>query len=132
MQLDMAQVYTDFEGLAALRAKARDDQDAALDEVSRQFESLFLQMMLKSMRDASFGGGSGSSDRPGGTATLADRLHPARHRGEARQERQRPGSVVGLGSARCEAGTLVADHTEQYGLKAHRRARPHQEGCQEA
>ena len=57
MQVDMAQVYTDFEGLAALRAKARDDQDAALDEVARQFESLFLQMMLKSMRDASPGGG---------------------------------------------------------------------------
>jgi flagellar protein FlgJ len=57
MQVDMAQVYTDFEGLAALRAKARDDQDAALDQVARQFESLFLQMMLKSMRDASLGGG---------------------------------------------------------------------------
>jgi len=57
MQIDMAQVYTDFEGLAALRAKARDDQEAALDQVARQFESLFLQMMLKSMRDASFGGG---------------------------------------------------------------------------
>ncbi|MDJ0739295.1 MAG: flagellar assembly peptidoglycan hydrolase FlgJ [Gammaproteobacteria bacterium] len=57
MQLDMAQVYTDFSGLAAMRARARDDQDAALDEVARQFESLFLQMTLKSMRDASFGGG---------------------------------------------------------------------------
>lgn len=57
MRTDMAQVYTDFSSLAALRAKARDDQDAALDQVSRQFESLFLQMMLKSMRDASFGGG---------------------------------------------------------------------------
>jgi flagellar protein FlgJ len=57
MQLDMAQVYTDFSGLSALRAKAREDQDAALDEVARQFESLFTQMMLKSMRDASFGGG---------------------------------------------------------------------------
>ncbi len=57
MSLDMAQVYTDFSGLAALRARAREDQEAALDQVSRQFESLFLQMMLKSMRDASFGGG---------------------------------------------------------------------------
>jgi flagellar protein FlgJ len=57
MTLDMAQVYTDFSGLAALRARAREDKDAALDQVSRQFESLFLQMMLKSMRDASFGGG---------------------------------------------------------------------------
>jgi flagellar protein FlgJ len=51
------QVYTDFEGLAALRAKAQQDQDAALDEVARQFESLFLQMMLKSMRSASLGSG---------------------------------------------------------------------------
>ena len=57
MTLDMAQVYTDFSGLAALRARAREDKDAALDQVSRQFESLFLQMMLKGMRDASFGGG---------------------------------------------------------------------------
>lgn len=54
---DLAQVYTDFNGLAALRAKAREDQEAALDQVARQFESLFMQMMLKSMRDASFGGG---------------------------------------------------------------------------
>jgi len=57
MDIDMAQVYTDFSGLAALKARAREDQDAALDQVSRQFESLFLQMMLKSMRDASIGGG---------------------------------------------------------------------------
>ena len=57
MNIDSAQVYTDFSGLAALRARAREDKDAALDEVSRQFESLFLQMMLKSMRDASLGGG---------------------------------------------------------------------------
>jgi len=57
MDIDMAQVYTDFSGLTALKAKAREDKDAALDQVSRQFESLFLQMMLKSMRDASFGGG---------------------------------------------------------------------------
>ena len=57
MTADMQQVYTDFSGLAALRARAREDQGAALDQVARQFESLFLQMMLKSMRDASFGGG---------------------------------------------------------------------------
>ena len=57
MQLDMAQVYTDFSGLAALRARAREDEEAALDQVSRQFESLFVQMMLKSMRDASLGEG---------------------------------------------------------------------------
>jgi flagellar protein FlgJ len=53
----MAQVYTDFSGLASLKARAREDRDEALDQVTRQFESLFMQMMLKSMRDASFGGG---------------------------------------------------------------------------
>ena len=57
MGIELAQVYTDFQGLDALRSKAREDKEAALDEVSRQFESLFLQMMLKSMRQASFGGG---------------------------------------------------------------------------
>jgi len=57
MSIDLAQVYTDFQGLGALRAQAREDQEAALDEVSRQFESMFMQMMLKSMRQASFGGG---------------------------------------------------------------------------
>lgn len=57
MSMELAQVYTDFSGLAALKAKARKDKDAALDQVSHQFESLFMQMMLKSMRKASFGGG---------------------------------------------------------------------------
>lgn len=57
MSMDLAQVYTDFSGLDALKAKARKDKDAALDEVSRQFESLFMQMMLKSMRKASLGDG---------------------------------------------------------------------------
>ena len=37
MQVDMAQVYTDFSGLATLRARAREDQDAALDQVAHQF-----------------------------------------------------------------------------------------------
>jgi flagellar protein FlgJ len=63
MTLDMAQVYTDFSGLAALKARAREDREAALDQVTRQFESLFLQMMLKSMRDASFGGGLMDSEQ---------------------------------------------------------------------
>jgi flagellar protein FlgJ len=57
MSAALAQVYTDFNGLQALRTKAREDKAAALDEVTRQFESLFLQMMLKGMRQASFGGG---------------------------------------------------------------------------
>lgn len=48
-------VYTDFSGLAQLRADARHDGQSseAIEEVARQFESIFTQMMLKSMRDAS-------------------------------------------------------------------------------
>ena len=56
-------VYNDFQGLAALKHKARGDQAGALDKVARQFESLFVQMMVKQMRQASFGGGYLDSDR---------------------------------------------------------------------
>ena len=50
--MSSAGVYTDFSGLTALRTKARDDQAEARGEVARQFESIFLQMMLKTMRKA--------------------------------------------------------------------------------
>jgi len=48
-------VYTDFSGLTQLRAQARQDPDSSLHEVARQFESIYVKMMLKSMREASFG-----------------------------------------------------------------------------
>lgn len=51
-QVQQAQVYTDFSGLNALKSQARSDKQAALEEVARQFESLFLSEMLKSMRKA--------------------------------------------------------------------------------
>lgn len=41
---------TDFQGLDILRFQARKDQNAALPEVAKQFEAIFLQSMLKSMR----------------------------------------------------------------------------------
>jgi flagellar protein FlgJ len=50
-------VYTDFQGLSELRARARDNGEQALREVAGQFEALFIQMMLKSMRDAGLGEG---------------------------------------------------------------------------
>lgn len=50
-------MYNDFGALAALRLDARQDADAALETVASQFESLFLQMMLKSMREAVPDGG---------------------------------------------------------------------------
>ncbi len=54
-QLDQAQVYTDFQGLAKLRVQASQDSGAALDEVAEQFEAYFLQQLMKSARAASFG-----------------------------------------------------------------------------
>ena len=44
--------YSDFQGLAKLRAKAQKDQMSAAREVGQQFEAFFIQMMLKSMREA--------------------------------------------------------------------------------
>lgn len=49
--------YHDFQGLAQLRAQANSTPDEAIEDVAAQFESLFVQMMLKSMRDATIDGG---------------------------------------------------------------------------
>ncbi|KPP97704.1 flagellar assembly peptidoglycan hydrolase FlgJ [Marinobacter sp. HL-58] len=50
--LQKAQVYTDFDGLNSIKSRARTDKDAALLEVAKQFEGLFLSEMVKSMRKA--------------------------------------------------------------------------------
>ncbi len=54
--LSSADTYTDLNGLEALKKDPRSPQ--ALNAVAQQVEALFLQMMLKSMRDA------GSSSDP--------------------------------------------------------------------
>ena len=54
--------WTDLSGFAALRQTAQSDAKAALPAVAKQFESIFTQMMLKSMRDASSGDGLMDSD----------------------------------------------------------------------
>ena len=47
--------YTDIAGLGALKRGAHAQSPQALREAARQFESLFMRMMLKSMREASSG-----------------------------------------------------------------------------
>ena len=47
-----ARIYTDFGGLAELKAGARRESPEARREAARQFEALFLQQVLKSMRQA--------------------------------------------------------------------------------
>lgn len=45
-------VYTDFRGLQELEAGARERRPEVTREAARQFEGLFVEMMLKSMREA--------------------------------------------------------------------------------
>lgn len=47
--------YGDFSTLSALKKDARAENPQALRKAAQQFESLFTEMMLKSMRAASFG-----------------------------------------------------------------------------
>ncbi|MDA3876373.1 MAG: flagellar assembly peptidoglycan hydrolase FlgJ [Halothiobacillus sp.] len=44
--------YNDFQGLARLQATAKNDPRAALKTVAHQFETQFINMMMKSMREA--------------------------------------------------------------------------------
>ena len=48
-----AKSYSDFSALGELRGKAQRNESGALRESAQQFEALFIQMMLKSMREAS-------------------------------------------------------------------------------
>lgn len=59
----MASVYTDFQGLMRLKAEAGKKTPEAIRETARQFEALFVQTMLKAMRDASPGEGMGESNQ---------------------------------------------------------------------
>ncbi len=52
---DTQSVYTDVQSMTQLRTQARNDPQATLEQVAKHFESLYMNMMLKSMRAASFG-----------------------------------------------------------------------------
>lgn len=60
-------VYTDFRGLAELRRRAESERPAeaqdSLREVAKQFEAIFVNMMMKSMREASLSDGLLDSDQ---------------------------------------------------------------------
>ena len=44
--------YLDFQGLGELKGRAARDDKSALRETAQQFEAMFLQMMMKSMRES--------------------------------------------------------------------------------
>lgn len=63
MQATDGALFADFQGLTRLRAQARQDTAGSERAVAQQFESLFVQMMLKAMRDAVPEGGLLGSDQ---------------------------------------------------------------------
>ncbi|MES9959629.1 MAG: flagellar assembly peptidoglycan hydrolase FlgJ [Sedimenticola sp.] len=63
MNLASASIYTDFQGLEALKVQAVNDEKGSLDTVAKQFEALLMQQMLKAMRQASLGEGLMDSDQ---------------------------------------------------------------------
>jgi flagellar protein FlgJ len=58
-----ANTYTDLNGLAALKKDSKSPQ--AIHAIAQQVDALFLQMMLKSMRDAGAGQGEADSNEMG-------------------------------------------------------------------
>lgn len=47
-----AKSYLDFAGLGELRTRAKNHDEHAAQEVGRQFEAMFVQMVFKSVREA--------------------------------------------------------------------------------
>ena len=65
-------IYNDFSQLTTLRAEATKNPNAALEDVAAQFESIFLQQMLKSMRDATVKSGLFESSQMETYQSMAD------------------------------------------------------------
>ncbi len=57
LNVDQANSYTDFNALAKLKNEAKGKSPEAIKEVAKQFESIFVGMMLKSMRQAKLADG---------------------------------------------------------------------------
>lgn len=122
-----ASIYTDFQGLMQLKAEAGKQTPEAIRETARQFEALFVQMMLKSMRDASPGDGMFDSDQVGFYRELYDRqlaLEMVKGRGlgiagllssrlGGQDNTQEPGAVLenGLSPPLVQAGRGVQQQT---------------------
>ncbi len=115
-QTGRSESYTDFASLAKLRAKAGDDSPEikaeATKEVAKQFESLFLQMMLKSMREATYVDESSQSEQTQFYQEMFDKQI-------ALDLSNRESGGIGLaaimqrqlGGVQGEAGTNSAEHT---------------------
>ena len=79
-----AALAADTKSLDALRSQAKQEPDRALKDAAKQFEALFMQMLLKSMRDSLPKGGDPlASDA---TKVIDRQLHSDdKHRGKDQQ-----------------------------------------------
>ena len=68
-----AKSYSDFGALGELRGRAQRNDKGALRESAEQFEALFIQMMLKSMREATEKEGLMTSDHEEAFQEMYDR-----------------------------------------------------------
>ncbi len=62
-QMESASLYTDFGGLSELRLGAKENSPETIKAVAQQFEAIFVQMMMKSMREAKLADGIFDSDQ---------------------------------------------------------------------
>jgi flagellar protein FlgJ len=63
LNMHNADAYTDFSGLGNLKTQARKDSPEALKAVARQFEAIFLNNVLKGMREAKLADGITDNDQ---------------------------------------------------------------------
>jgi flagellar protein FlgJ len=57
LPVNHADTYTNFDGLAKLKSEARKESPEALKEAAKQFESIFLNSILKNMRESKLADG---------------------------------------------------------------------------
>lgn len=119
-------VYTDFSGLAELKVRAGRDTAGTATEVARQFESLLMGQMLKSMRQASLAEGILDNDQSRFYQEMFDQqlsLHLVERGGmglAAAIERQLDrelagpaGAVKGIADYRRRTVAVAPPHTER-------------------
>jgi flagellar protein FlgJ len=108
--------YADVSGMEALKKSAQQNQPAAVREAARQFESLFTNMLLKSMREASLGESLGESEQTRFYQDMFDQqlaLQMSRGKGLGLAEHlvsqlQRSGATPVAAGTPAGAGTAVA------------------------
>lgn len=112
------QLYHSFDGFEQMRAQARDGDSEALSGAAKQFESVFVQMMLKAMRDTVPEGGLFESEQSDFYEGMFDQqisLNIANGKGIGLAEvieRQMSGMQGGASTANTATGNASGDEQQ--------------------